>query len=161
MGPPDENEMRELVRTFLGSNPTLGQYVAESLDRGREAARSHIQDADPGFNLAVLTNGAGRLMLHEMEALRERFGWTKISQCEMRYDQLVYPLIFWSGAGGCGPPVGALMRGATMAIRRVAIVLILRSLGHCIHTMPALWEEFVCAVSGRLINLNIQYLINM
>jgi hypothetical protein len=99
MGPPEANEMTALVRTCLGQNPTLGQYVAESVDRGREAARIHIQDVDPGFNLAVLRNGAERLMPHEMEALRERFGWTKIWQCEMRYDQLVYPLIFWSGAG--------------------------------------------------------------
>jgi hypothetical protein len=70
-GPPDENQMTELVQTFLGSNPTLGQYVAEIVDRGREAACIHIQNADLGFNLAVLTNGGGRLMPHEMEALRE------------------------------------------------------------------------------------------
>jgi hypothetical protein len=29
---------------------------------------------------------------------------------------------------------------------------------HFIHTMPTLREEFVCAVSGRLINLTIKYL---
>jgi hypothetical protein len=130
------------------------------VDRGREAARIHIQDTDPGVKLAVLTKGAERLMPHDMEALRERFGWTKIPQCEMRYDQLVYPLIFWSGAGGCGLPVGASMRGATTVIRKVAIALILRPRGHFIHTMPTLREEFVCAISGRLISLNIQYLFS-
>jgi hypothetical protein len=52
------------------------------------------------------------------------------------------------------------MRGATSAIRKLAIALILKPRGHFIHTMPTLREEFVCAVSGRLINLNIQYLIS-
>jgi hypothetical protein len=76
----NENEMREFGRTFLGSNSTLWQYVAESVDHGREAAHIHIQDADLGFSLGVLTNRAGRLMPQEMETLRERLGCTNLSQ---------------------------------------------------------------------------------
>jgi hypothetical protein len=52
------------------------------------------------------------------------------------------------------------MRGATTVICKAAIALILWPRAHFIHTIPTLREEFVCAISGRVINLNIQYLIS-
>jgi hypothetical protein len=85
LGAPDSNEMRELVEAFLRRNDTLQQYVADSVDRGREGARVHIPEGDDGFNLALLTSGQAPLMPHEIEAFRDRYGWTKPSQwkCDM------------------------------------------------------------------------------
>jgi hypothetical protein len=76
----------------------------------------------------------------------------------MLYDQLVYPLIFWDGTGGCGIQANGNTQKASTLIRKSLISLILQPCGHFLHQMSTLREEFICAVSGRLFNLRIKYL---
>jgi hypothetical protein len=46
-----------------------------------------------------------------LQAIRKEYGRVKLSQFHMLYDQLLYPLIFWSGTGGCGVAEGRRSRG--------------------------------------------------
>jgi hypothetical protein len=74
----------------------------------------------------------------------------------MLYDQLVYPLIFWTGARGCGIMESEGLQDSTTMIRKVLIALILQRRDHFIHQLGTLREEFSCGVCGRLINLDIK-----
>jgi hypothetical protein len=75
----------------------------------------------------------------------------------MLYDQLVYPLVFWTEAGGCGNMESERLQSSTALIRKVLIALILQRRDHFIHQLGALREEFICAVYGRLIDMDIKY----
>jgi hypothetical protein len=151
-------EVARLIDEMLTLNPTLRQYVRDRVDAVRRAAQVTIPDLDEGFNFAILAEGSTRLVPSELQAIDVEYGREKLSQWQMLYDQLVYPAIFWAGTGGCGVSAGDRLQGATTRIRKVAIALILQGREHFIHQMPTLREEFVCAISGRLINLNIKYL---
>jgi hypothetical protein len=74
----------------------------------------------------------------------------------MLYDQLVYPLIFWTGSGGCGVMESEKLQRSTAPIRKGLISLILQPWDHFVHQLITLREEFICAVFGRLVNLNIK-----
>jgi hypothetical protein len=41
-------------------------------------------------------------------------------------------------------------------MRKALIAFVLQSREHFLHQMPTLREEFICAISGRLININIK-----
>jgi hypothetical protein len=151
-------EVERLVDEMLSLNPTLRQYVRDRVDAVRRAAQVTIPELDNGFNFAILAEGSARLVPSELEAIALEYGREKLCQWQMLYDQLVYPAIFWAGTGGCGVAPGDRMQGATTLIRKVAVALILQGREHFVHHMATLREEFVCAVSGRLINLNIKYL---
>jgi hypothetical protein len=73
----------------------------------------------------------------------------------MLYDQLMYPLIFWTGSGGCGVMEFEKLQGCTTLIRKVLISLILQPRDHFIHQLRTIREEHICVVFGRLVNLNI------
>jgi hypothetical protein len=38
---------------------------------------------------------------HQLEVVRNSYHTQKLSQAHILYDQLVYPLIFWTGSGCC------------------------------------------------------------
>jgi hypothetical protein len=79
----------------------------------------------------------------------------------MLYDQFVYPLIFWTGSGGSGVMESEKLQGSTTLIRKVLISLILQSRDHFIHQLITLREEFTCAIFGRLVNLNIKFIVKV
>jgi hypothetical protein len=74
---------------------------------------------------------------------------------------LIYPLIFWNGTGGCGVEAGQPFQKATTLMRKSLIALVMQPRGYFLHEMGTLREEFICALSGRLVNLNIKYLAEM
>jgi hypothetical protein len=74
------------------------------------------------------------------------------------YDQLVFPLIFWNGCGGCGIDESETFQGSTTLIRKVLISLILQPRDHFAHQLNTPREEFISAVSGRLVNRTITFL---
>jgi hypothetical protein len=74
----------------------------------------------------------------------------------MLYDQFVYPLIFRTGSGGCGAMESEKLQDCKALIRKVLISLILQPRDHFIHQLITLQEEFICAVFGCLVNLNIK-----
>jgi hypothetical protein len=76
----------------------------------------------------------------------------------MLYDHLIYPLIFWTRYGGCGVMESEKLQGCTTLIRKVPIFLIVQPWDHFIHHLITLREEFICAVFGRLVNLNIKFI---
>jgi hypothetical protein len=70
----------------------------------------------------------------------------------------MYPLIFWIGSGGCGVMESEKLQGCTTLIRKVLISLSSQPRGHFIYQLITLREEFICAVFGRLVNLNIKFI---
>jgi hypothetical protein len=71
----------------------------------------------------------------------------------------VYPLIFWTESGGCGVMESEKLQGCTTLIRKVLISVILLSRDHFIHQLINLREDFICAVFGRLVNLNRKFIV--
>jgi hypothetical protein len=117
-----------------------------------------MDEPDEGMNLAILNAEGLLLNEHEMEVLRNSYQPQKPCQFHMLYDQLVYPLIFWTGSVGCGIHRSENLQGSMILIRKVLISLILQPRDHFIHQFKNLREEFICAVHDRLINLAIKYL---
>jgi hypothetical protein len=66
-------------------------------------------------------------------------------------------LTFWTGSGGSGVMESEKLQGCTTLIRKVLISLILQPRDHFIHQLITLREAFICAVFGRLVNLNIKF----
>jgi hypothetical protein len=93
-----------------------------------------------------------------MEVVRNSYHTQNLSQAHMLYDQLVYPLIFWTGSGGCGVMKSEKLQGCTTLIRKVLISRILHRRDRFIHQLITLREGFICAVFGRLVNLNIKFI---
>jgi hypothetical protein len=152
------SESEFLIAAVLRQNPVLGEYL-----RGRVELRSSIGvvsvcDGDPGMNLAILNGDVPGTCAHEIEVVDRAYKAKKIPQQTMLYNQLVYPLIFWDGHGGCGSRDADDWKRVTTLIRKTAIALVLQPREHFIHAMAMLREEFICAVSGRLSNLRIKFL---
>jgi hypothetical protein len=158
VSPVRDGNSEHIIAFILSQNETLQGYLRDRLDSIREIARVSMNESDEGMNLAIF-NAEGLLLNdHQMEVLRNSYQTQKLSQFQMLYDQLVYPLIFWSGSGGCGISQSETLSGATTLIRKVLISLILQPRDHFIHSLATLREEFICAVSGRLVNLKIKFL---
>jgi hypothetical protein len=117
-----------------------------------------MNEPDEGMNLAVFNTEGLLLNDHQMEALRNSYQPQRSSEFHILYDQLVYPLIFWNGSGGCDIRDSENPQGATRRIRKVLISFILQPRDHFIDQLTTLREEFICAVYGRLINITITFL---
>jgi hypothetical protein len=95
---------------------------------------------------------------HQLEVVRNSYHTQNLSQTHIFYDQLVYPLIFWTGSSGCGVMESEKLQGCTTLIRKVLISFILQPRHHFIHQLITLREAFICAVFGRLVSLNIKFI---
>jgi hypothetical protein len=112
----------------------------------------------PGTNLAIFNTHDSEIKSQQIKVLKTTYQAEKLSQISVKYDQLVYPLIFWKGQGGCGLEEDEESQGATTLIRKVLISLVFQPRHYFLHQFPTLREEFICAVSGRLVNLSIKFL---
>jgi hypothetical protein len=151
-------DTQKLIADILKGNTTLRDYMTQRLDVVREIASVSMNEPDEGMNLAIFNAEGISLTEHQLEVLRTSYHTEKLSQHHMLYDQLVYPLIFWTGSGGCGISQSEDFRRSPTIIRKCLISLILQPRNHFIHQLMSLREEFICAVSGRLINLRIKFL---
>jgi hypothetical protein len=152
------NDIEQLIAYILHENKTLCRYLKQKLDVVREITTVSMNESDEGMNLAIFNAEGIALNHHELEVLEKSYKRQQLSQNHMLYDQLVYPLIFWTGSGGCGITESENLQGSTTLIRKVLISLILQPRNHFIHQLTSLREEFICAVSGRLIKIHIKYL---
>jgi hypothetical protein len=98
------------------------------------------------MNLVIFNAEEPLLGDHQLRGVRNSYHTQKLSQEHMLYDQLVYPLIFWTGSGGCGVMESEKWQGCTALILKVLISLILQPQDHFIHQLISLREEFICAV---------------
>jgi hypothetical protein len=117
-----------------------------------------MDEPDDGMNLAIFSMEGALLDNHQLEVVPNSYHTHRLSQAHILYDQLVDPLTFWTWSGGCGAMESEKLQGRTTLIRKVLISLILQPQDHFIHQLIALREEFICAVFGRLVNLNIKFL---
>jgi hypothetical protein len=92
-----------------------------------------MDEPDDGMNLAIFNAEGALLDDHQSEVVRHSYHTQKLSQTHMLYDQLVYPLIFWTGSGGCGVMESKKLQSCTILIRKVPISLIFSSRDHFIH----------------------------
>jgi hypothetical protein len=114
-------------------------------------------EPDNGMNLAIFN--AERVLFddHQLEVVRNSYHTQKLSQAHMLYNQLMYPLVFWTESGGCDVMKSEKLQSCTTLIREVLVSLILQR-DHFIHQLITLREEFICAVFGHLVNMNIKFL---
>jgi hypothetical protein len=117
-----------------------------------------MDEPDHGMNLAIFNAEGALLDDHQWEVVRNSYHTQKLSQIHVFYDELVYPLIFWTGSDDCGVMESEKLQGCATLIRKVLISLILQPRDNCIHQLITLREEFICAVFARLANLNIKFI---
>jgi hypothetical protein len=156
--PRPHGDIEEIIDFILSQNTALPGYRRNRLDSLRQIGIVPINESDEEMNQAVF-NAEGLLPNdHQMEVFRHSYQPQKLSQSHMLYDQLVYPLIFWTGADGCGIMESERLQGSTTLIRNILIVLILQPRDRFIHQLGTLREEFICTISDLLISLDITYL---
>jgi hypothetical protein len=112
-----------------------------------------------GMNLAILNADGMSAESAEFQVLKATYQLEKIIQWTTQCDQLIYPLIFCKGKGGCEAKPGQTMQGWTKLIRKVLICLTLQPRGHFLHAVETLREKFLCSTSGLLINIHINWLL--
>jgi hypothetical protein len=95
-------------------------------DAIRKSAVVSLPDLDEGLTLAILTGNASPLVPHDLEAIRTGYGRRQLSQYERLYDQLVYPVLFSDGTGGCGVGTGEACQGTTTLMRKALSALVLQ-----------------------------------
>jgi hypothetical protein len=146
-------DVQEIIALVLSRNETLQGYLRDRLNSAPEIATVSMNEPDQGMNLAIF-NAEGHLLKdHEMEVLRNSSQPEKLSQFHLRCEQFVCPLICWNRPGHCGFDESEKLQGSTMLIRKVLTSFILSSRDHFVYQLNALREEFICAVSGRLVDL--------
>jgi hypothetical protein len=154
--PPGGTE--EIIASILSRNRTLQGYLRDWLDSVREIAIVATDEPDDGMNLEIFNVERASLEDHQLEVVRNSYHTQKVSQTHMLDDQLVYPVIFWTGSGGCGLTESEKLESCTTLIRKVLISLILQPRDHFVHQLIALREEFICMIFGCLVNLNIKFI---
>jgi hypothetical protein len=117
-----------------------------------------MDEPDDGMNLAIFNAEGALLDDRQLEVVLNSYHTQKLSQTHRFYNQLVYPLIFWTGSGGCAVMESEKLQSCTTLIRKVLISLILQPRDHFIHQLITLREEFICAVFDGLVNLNIEFI---
>jgi hypothetical protein len=135
-----------LIQEMICVTPTIQTFMKESIDLGNRIMDvSGVAPKDEGMNLAILNCDGISDGAPEWTALRDDYTKIKLHQTDAAYDQLVYPLIFWQGQGGCGILTDEDGVKASNQIRKVLICLMLQPRGHFIHAMETLREKFLCA----------------
>jgi hypothetical protein len=139
-------DIEESTDFILSQNRTLPGYLRDRLDLLRQISIEPVNESDEGMNVAVF-NAEGLLLNdHQTEVLRSSYQPQKLSQSYMLYDPLVYPLIFWTGAGGCGIVESERLQGSTTFLRQPGE-----------RDMP--WNENSCQKPIiNILNMHINYL---
>jgi hypothetical protein len=151
-------DIQKIINVILPQNGTLEGYFRDRLDSVRQIASVSMNEPDEEVNLAIFNADGIAFSDHQIGVLRNSYQIQKLCQFHLTCDQLVYPLIFWTGSCGCGILQSEKLRGANILIREVLTSLILQPRDHFIHQLTTLREEFICAVYGCLINLKIKFL---
>jgi hypothetical protein len=108
--------IEEIIASIFSQNITLQGYLRRRLDSVREIATVAMDEPEDGMNLAIF-NAEGALQDdRQLEVGRNSYHAQKLSQAHILYDQLVYPLIFWTGSGGCGVMESEKLHGWTTLI---------------------------------------------
>jgi hypothetical protein len=153
---PDGTE--EIIASVLSQNRTLQGYLRDRLDPVREITTVVMDEPNDEMNLTVFDAEAALFDDQYLKVVRNSYHTQKLSQAHLLYDQLVYPLIFWTGSGDCGVMESEKWQGCKTLIRTVLISLILQPRDHFIHQLITLREESICAVFSCLVNLNIKFI---
>jgi hypothetical protein len=91
-----------MITSIFLQNRTLQGYLRVRLDSVRETATVAMDEPDDGMNLAIFNAEGTLLDDHQLNVVRNSYHTQRLSQTHMIYNQLVYPLVFWTGSGGYG-----------------------------------------------------------
>jgi hypothetical protein len=122
-----------------------------------EIATISMIEPGEGMNLAIFNAQGLLLNKNEREVLRRSYQPQELCKCQMLYDQLVYPLIFWTGLTASGILESDKLQGSRTPIRKVLVSLILQSPDHFIYQVTTLREEFAWTASRGFVNSNIKF----
>jgi hypothetical protein len=136
--PRPPGDIKKIIDFILWQKKTLRGYLKDRLYFLQQIGIVSMNESDEGMHLAVF-NAEGLLLNdHQMEVLRSSYQPQELSQSHMLYDQLVYPLTFWTGAGGCGIMESERLQGWATLIRKVPIAIILQPRDLFIHQFGTL-----------------------
>jgi hypothetical protein len=108
----------EIITSILSQNRTLQGYPRDRLDSVRDIATVAMDAPDDRMNPVIFNAEEALLDDHQLEIVRNSYHTQKLSQDHMLYDQLVYPLVFWTRSAGCGVMESEKLQGCTTFIRK-------------------------------------------
>ena len=157
-------EINVMIRVLLNTNRGLKNYVqqcSEPLNKLTEYY-AYLKSNDKGANVAVIGNEEiTHEIITEAACLKDKFSDGKYKKTYLyansaKYDQLVYPLIFWDGKGGCGK-LDDEDKWSIQDMRFVCRSILYQPMKHYIHKLSTLREEFLCSLYGRIMKMRIDY----
>jgi hypothetical protein len=95
-------DIQDIINVILAQNETLQDYLKDRLNSVRQIASVSMDTPDKGMNLAIFNADGIVRNDYQIEVLQNLYQIQKLCQVHMLYDQLVYPLIYWTGSGGYG-----------------------------------------------------------
>jgi hypothetical protein len=128
---------------ILTQNKTFQGYLRDRLDFIQEIAILSLEEPDNGLNLAIFNADWVVINDHQSEIPGNFYYTQKLSHVHLICEQVIYPLIFWTGSGGCGTMESEQYQGCTTLLQEVLISLLLQSWDHFIHQVISFREEFV------------------
>jgi hypothetical protein len=146
----------DIIALILSQNGTLQGDLRDRFESIREIATVSMNEGDEGMNMAIFNAKGILLNNHQIELFRNSDQPQRFCQAHMLDNQLPYGRMFWCGSGGCPILESDKLQSEARLIRKVLISFIFQPCDHWIHQLTTLREEFICVVSGRLINMAIK-----
>ena len=154
----------QLASEIRQTNPTLTNFVSNVLNRFGNSfsiIQASLLGHDKGINFAFFNNDSvidqndhvyltcenAELSPEDKQKL-ENYPKRYINEITAEYDQLLFPLMFWNGQGGCGQFEGEKDWDIKM-MKRICICLCMQPQSHYFHRLISLREEYICTVYGR------------
>jgi hypothetical protein len=85
---------------FDQSSPVALTFQTSAIN-SHFASTVAMDEPDDGMNLSIFNAEGILLNDHQLDLTGNSYHRPELSQAYILYDQLVCPLIFWTGSGGC------------------------------------------------------------
>jgi hypothetical protein len=107
---------QKIIASILSQNRTFQGDLRDRFDSVREIATVAMNEPDGGMSLAIFNAEGALVNDHQLEVIHNCHHTQKLSRAYMFYNQLVYPLIFWTGSGRRGVMESEKMQDRTTLI---------------------------------------------
>ena len=158
-------EINILISSLLSFNKHLKDYIRNNsfFPSGKNNYIAFLKNYDDkGANCAIIgeedletEKNIDSALLKEKNKLGE-YKKKYINPISSDYDQLLYPLIFFEGKGGCGKLPNETAWKIDL-MKRACCCLLMQPSKHYINKLSYLREEYLCSVYGRIMQYRINY----
>ena len=184
LSPSDIGDIDNMIRSLLSHNIKLKDYILQRLDMfgGKDEYYAFLSEYDKSTNIALVSSNDIVIDRVQELNLTTKFDenladidqieneetpnrWNKyktksIYASSSLYDQLIYPLLFWNGSGGCGRLENENKFNST-TFRYCLKAMCLMGKDYFLNKCPFLREEYICSVYGRLMQMRINFQFNL